>query len=218
MYRRIGFGLLLAATVTASACNTGGGLVSANNPLNPTPAPTGAATPTPVPSGGATPTPSPTPTAAACSAPPPDPNTATITLTGNKQTITVPCFGPFNSTAVVPAGSDAGLTVALAASTDKNLGGVSDPTYGKPLEYTSLQPSAQIIFTGANPAIVTTLTSPAIAAPHTYAMQVYVPAFFAAIQTVTGLHPSGHSITFSVVPPGGAFPPVEAVVIVYQSS
>jgi hypothetical protein len=218
MYRRLGLGVLLGATLIATACNTGGGLVSANNPLNPTPAPTGAVTPTPspTPSGGPKPTPSPTP--AACSAPPPDPNTATITLTGNKQMITVPCFGTFSSTAIVPPGGGAGVTVALGASTDNNLGGVADTTYGKPLIYTSLEPNGPVTFNGTSPAIVTTLTSTTIAAPHRYAMQVYVPAYGIALQTVTGIKPTGHSITFSVVPPGGTFPPLEAVVIVYQSS
>jgi hypothetical protein len=233
MDRRLGFGALCVAIVALSACNTGGGVVTANNPLNPTPAPSAGVTatptagpPTPTPSPtpvGPTPTPSPTPsptpTAAVCGAPPPDPNTATITLTGAQQTVIVPCFGDFTSTAIVPAGNGAGVTVALAASTDKNLGGVADSKYGTPIVYTSLQPSTSITFNGTAPSITTTITSASkVSAPHTYAVQVYVPNFGAAIQTVTGLKPSGHTITFPIVPPGGAFPAIEAVVIVYQSS
>jgi hypothetical protein len=245
MYRRLGFGALLGATLTVTACNTGGGLVSANNPLNPTPAPTVAATPTPTagpsakptatptagpsakptatptagPTAKPTATPTATPTAAACGAPPPDPNTSTITLTGVQQTIAVPCFGNFTSSASVPASNGKGLTVALASSTDNNLGAVPDSTYGTPIIYTSLQPKGAITFTDSKAAIATTLTSPAnIGAPHTYAIQVYVPLLDSAIQTVTGIHPTGHSITFGVAPPGGSFPALEAVVIVYQSS
>jgi hypothetical protein len=119
----------------------------------------------------------------------------------------------------VPASNGNGLTVALATSTDKNLGAVPSSTYGTAILYTSLQPSGAITFTSSTAAIATTLTSAAnIGAPHTYAIQVYVPQFDAAIQTVTGIHPTGHSITFNVVPPGGTFPALEAVVIVYQSS
>jgi hypothetical protein len=45
-----------------------------------------------------------------------------------------------------------------------------------------------------------------------------VPSFGFAIQTIPGLKPTGHSITFDIAPPGGAFPAIEAVVILYQSS
>lgn len=208
----------MIATLPVTACNTGGGLVSGNNPLNPTPAPSAAptATPTATPVG---PTPTPTPTAAACTAPPPDPNTSTITLTGAMQTVQVPCFGDFSSFAVVPPSDGAGATVGLASSTDQNLGGVPDSSYGTPIVYTSLFPSRSLNFSGSAPAIVTTVTSPSkIAAPHTYAVQVYVPSFGVSIQNVKGLKPTGHSVTFNIVPPGGAFPSVEAVVIMYRSS
>jgi len=217
---KLGFCALLGATLTATACNTGGGLVSANNPLNPTPAPTAAATPTPTagPTAKPTATPTATPTAAACSAPPPDPNTSTITLTGAQQTVAVPCFGNFTASASVPASNGKGLTVALATSTDNDLGAAPDSTFGTPIIYTSLQPSAAITFNVSTAAIATTLTSTAIGAPHTYAIQVYVPEFGTAIQTITGIHPTGHSITYGIAPPGGSFPALEAVVIVYQSS
>jgi hypothetical protein len=215
MYRRLGFGALFLAVFALSACNTGGGLVSANNPLNPTPAPSAAPTPTPSP----TVKPSPSPTAAACAAPPPDPNTATITLTGAQQTVQVPCFGDYTASAVVPASNGKGFTVALAASTDKNLGAVPDTSKGTPIGYTSLQPSSSITFNDASATITTSVTSPSkIGAPHTYTMQVYVPDFAAAIQTVTGIKPSGHTITFGIAPPGGSFPAIDAIVIVYQSS
>jgi len=217
MYRRLGFGALVGAALTVTACNTGGGLVSANNPLNPTPAPSAAATPTPTAAPTAKPTA--TPTAAACTAPPPDPNTSTITLTGAQQTIAVPCFGNFTSSASVPASNGKGLTVALASSSDQNLGGVPDASYGTPILYTSLLPSAAITFTSSTAPIATTLTSTAnIGAPHTYAIQVYVPLLGVPIETVTGIHPTGHSIEFGVAAPGGTFSAVEAVVIVYQSS
>jgi hypothetical protein len=227
MYRRLGLAVLFSAILPVAACNTGGGLVSANNPLNPTPAPSAGPTakPTATPVGPSPtptaigPTPSPTPTAAACAAPPPDPNTSTVTLTGSTQTVNVPCFGDFTSTAIVPPSNAAGFTVALASSTDNNLGGVPDSNYGTPIVYTSLEPSSSITFASASATIQTTVTSPSkISAGHTYALQVYVPAFTASIQNVKGIKPSGHSITFGIVPPGGAFPSIEAVVIVYQSS
>jgi hypothetical protein len=192
-------------------------LVTANNPLNPTPAPSAA--PTATPTVGPSSKPTTTPTPAACTAPPPDPHTSTITLTGAQQVVTVPCFGDYSSTATVPANGGQGVSVALAASTDKNLGGVADSTYGTPIVYTSLEPNSGITFNDSTAAISTTVTSPKnIGAPHTYAVQVYVPQFGISLQNITGIHPSGHTISFSIAPPGGSFPATEAVVIVYRSS
>jgi hypothetical protein len=57
-----------------------------------------------------------------------------------------------------------------------------------------------------------------IAAPHTYTVEVYVPVLGYALQTITGLKPTGHSITYGIVPPNGSFPGITAVVILYQSS
>jgi hypothetical protein len=197
--------LALGATALGLAdCSSGSTVLTRGGPA-PTPAPS--------------PTPSPTPTAAACAAPPPDPNTSTVTLTGKKQTITVPCFGDFTLSAVVPASSAGGVSIQLASSTDNQLGSTTTASDGTPLEYTSLFPSATIAFNSATATIATTVTSPSkIAAPHTYTVEVYVPALGYALQTITGLKPTGNSITYQISPPGGSFPGIAAIVILYQSS
>lgn len=233
---RLAFAALSMAAL-ASACDSNGGVVTPNNPLNPTAAPTGIivrpATPTPqptttpvptaTPTGAAptaTPAPTPTPTAPpalVCSAPPPDPNTGSITLTGAVQTATVPCFGTFLSTTTIPANTSAGATVAFAVSTDQAQGAVPNAAEGTPILYTSLHPSATIQFTSTTPAIATAITSATIGAPHTYAIQSYVPAFGIAQQTITGLVPTGHTVRFSLTP-GAVFPAVQVIVILYRSS
>ena len=206
-------------TATPSAKPTASPTPTAKPTATPTASPTATPTPTAKPTATPTAQPTATPTAAACKAPPPDPNSASITLTGNQQTVNVPCFGDFTSTAVIPANANAGTTVALQTSTDNNLGSAPTASDGTPIEYTSLFPSMSITFNSSTATIDTTVTSPSkIAAPHTYTVEVYVPSFGVAIQTITGLKPTGHSISFKIVPPGGAFPGIQAIVILYQSS
>ncbi len=161
------------------------------------------------------------PTAVAkCTAPPPDPNASNVTLTGAAQTVTVPCFKDYTAVASVPASNAKGVVVKLEASNDKTLGAVANTRYGTPLVYTSLTPNKTVTFTNSKSVILTTVSSPsAIAAPHIYAMQVYVPSFHAAIQTVANIKPvtGTHEIRFNIAPPGGQFPAIQAVVIVYKT-
>jgi outer membrane biosynthesis protein TonB len=189
--------------------------------VKPTATPTAKPTATPTVKPTATPTakPTATPTAAACPAPPLDPNSATITLTGSQQTVTVPCFKDFTGSAVVPANGNAGDSITIQSSTDKNFGAVANSSYGTPIVYTSLQPASSVTFNNSSATISTTVSSPSeIGAGHTYAVQAYVPSFGAAIQTITGIKPTGHSLNFNIAPPGGSFPAIQAVIILYQSS
>lgn len=218
-----------AFVALASACDSNGGTVTPNNPLNPTAQPTAIVVPTATPTATpmATPTPAPGPTATptappvvTCAAPPPDPNTGAVTLTGAVQTIAVPCFGTFTSTATVSANQSAGATIALGASTDKTQGAVpnSNGNYGTPILYTSLQPNRAISFNSATATIPTVVTSSTIGAPHTYAVQSYVPALGGPNATITKLVPTGHSVRFALPTVGGGFPAIQVIVILYQTT
>jgi hypothetical protein len=160
-------------------------------------------------------------TAVKCAAPPPDPNTSSITLSGRAGSVHVPCFKDFTAVATVPVSKAEDAVVKLAASTDKMLGAVVDKKLGTPIIYTSLTPSKAVTFTSKTATIVTEVLSPSeIAAPHTYAVEVYVPAYKLAIQTITDVKPipKTHEIKFSISTLGGVFPALEAVVIVYRST
>ncbi len=140
-------------------------------------------------------------------------------MTGNQQTVNLPCFGDFTTTAVVPANGSAGDTIALETSTDKNFGAAASSTYGTPIAYTSLTPASGVVFNNSSASIPTTVTSPSQINPgHTYAIQAYVPTFGISIQNVTGIVPTGHTVSFNISPPGGTFPGIQAVIILYQSS
>jgi hypothetical protein len=154
-----------------------------------------------------------------CPAPPKDPNTSTVTLTGVQQTVTLPCFSDFTGSAIAPANSNKGDTIALEVSTDKNFGATASSTYGTPIIYTSLTPAKSVTFSNSSASIATTVTSPTKINPgHTYAIQAYIPSFGVSIQNTTGIVPKGHTITFNITPPGGTFPAIQAVIILYQSS
>jgi hypothetical protein len=211
------------ATPTAKPTATPTAKPTATPTVKPTATPTAKPTATPTPKPTATPTPKPTATPTAtppsCPAPPLDPNSATVTLSGSQQTVTVPCFQDFTGSAVVPANGNAGDTITLQSSTDKNFGAVASSSYGTPIVYTSLQPASSVTFNNSSATIATTVTSPSKISPgHTYAVQAYVPSFGVSIQNITGIVPTGHSLTFNIAPPGGAFPAIQAVIILYQSS
>jgi hypothetical protein len=107
----------------------------------------------------------------------------------------------------------------IQSSTDKNFGAVASSSYGTPIVYTSLQPASSVTFNNSSSTIATTVTSPSKISPgHTYAVQAYVPSFGVSIQNITGIVPTGHSLTFNIAPPGGSFPAIQAVIILYQSS
>jgi hypothetical protein len=220
MQLRFAFGALVFVALGLGACDSNGGVVTPNNPLNPT------ATPRPVASATVAPTATPTPTAApasaaplVCAAPPPDPDTSTVTLTGAAQTISVPCFGTFLSTATVSANHSAGATIALGTSTDQAQGAVpnSNGNYGTPILYTSLTPSQGLSFDSATATIPTVVTSSTIGAPHTYTVQSYIVGL-GPLFTSPAFAPVGNSLSFALPTQGGAFPAVHLVVIVYQTT
>jgi hypothetical protein len=158
---------------------------------------------------------------AKCTAPPPDPHTASITLTGKAGWVIVPCFKDFTSAASVPASTSTGVVVKLAASTDKNLGAVINKKLGTPIVYASLTPNKNVTFASTKAVLSTYVISPSeIAAPHTYAVEVYVPELKEALQTITDIKPvpKSHEIKFTVSTLNGNFPAIEAVVIVYRST
>lgn len=205
----------LSIVALASACDSNGGSVTPNNPLNPTAQPTATAT--------AVPPPTPTPTAppvVSCAAPPPDPNTGSVTLTGAAQTIAVPCFGSFTSTATVSANQSAGATIAFGVSTDKMQGAVpnSDANHGTPILYTSLQPNRSLAFDSSTATIPSVITSSTIGAPHTYTVQSYVPALGGPNATFANIVPAGHSVRFALPTVGGGFPAIQVIVILYQTT
>ncbi len=159
--------------------------------------------------------------AAKCTAPPPDPNTSSVTLSGKAGSVHVPCFKDFTSVATVPASTPNHVVVKLAASTDKTLGAVIDKKLGTPIVYSSLTPDKTVEFTSKTAVIPTHVISPSeIAAPHTYAVEVYSPVLKIAIQTIKDVKPipNTHEIKFSVSTVAGTFPPLEAVVIIYRTT
>jgi hypothetical protein len=156
-----------------------------------------------------------------CAAPPPDPNTSSVTLSGRAGSVHIPCFKDFTAVATVPTSKAEDEVVKLAASTDKTLGAVVNKQLGTPIIYTSLTPNKAVTFTSKTATIVTAVLSPSeIAAPHTYAVEVYVPALHSPIQTVKDITPipKTHEIKFSIATLSGTFPAIEAVVIVYRST
>ncbi len=241
MSSRLVLGALFVSALGLAACDSHGGDVTPNNPLNPTPPPSGAPTsspttkpsamptaspsikPTPTPTTGPSATPVPTPTGAVCAAPPPDPNTSTIPLAGGMQAVPVPCFKDFTSTATIPAGTVAnGASLQLAATTDSGAFGIpNDPTAGTRLITTSIAVTATITLGNSN--IPTTVTSPSmINVGHTYEVENFL-GFGGGppnkTSTTTGLAPSGHTISFNVVDPAGMGFPMGATafVVVYQN-
>ena len=232
MSLRLSIGVVFLGALGLAACDSHGGDVTPNNPLNPTVSPSGqpttspTGTPTPAPPTatpttaptGPTPTPLPTATVAVCSAPPPDPNATTIPLTGGMQTITVPCFHDFTTTATIPSGTVAnGASLALQATTDSGAFGIpSDATAGTRLLTTSIAVTATI--TLGNPNISTAVTSQSSINPgRTYTVENYLGTTQTA--KVTGLSPTGHTLTFNVTDPAGTVFPVgvTAYVVVYQN-
>ena len=213
MQLRLAFGTLIVLALGLGGCDSKGGLVTPNDPLNPTATPRPAATATP------TPAPSYVPVPVVCNAPPPDPNTSSVTLTGAAETVDVPCFRAFLSTASVPANNSAGATIAFAVSTDQAQGAVAnaDANHGTPILYTSLTPSRALSFVSPTATIPTVVTSLLIGAPHTYTVQSYVPGL-GPLFTSPAFAPVGNSLSFALPTRGGAFPAVHVVVIIYQTT
>ena len=193
-------------------------------PPTATPKPTASPTPKPTATPTVAPTtkPTATPTPAGCAAPPPDPVTATLTLTGAVQSVTLPCYKDTKIVATIPANNSTAaspITVAVAVSDDQSLGAKATPAAGETvIGYTSLSPSATVNFTPSTATIATSFSSPSlITAGHTYRFEVQVTEFGDAVIQSGSATLSGDTLSFGVAPPGGSFNGgLHAVVVLYK--
>lgn len=193
MDRRLAFGALFCVTFGVAACGTGGGNVTSPNPLNPTPGPRATTTPTPMQTGSAT---------------------ETVPLPVGGGTIAIPPFGDFTGTATTPSlTSGAGATVTI---TDSTMQVASPPVPVPPGQtgvfFVELNLSQTVAFSNAN--IPTTITSNSAIVPGaSYTANVY--ALGGPVQAPQTAVASGHTVSFTIIVPGSAFPggvPADVVV------
>ena len=154
---------------------------------------------------------------AACKAPPPDPNKAGVTLTGNAQTIALPCFKDFRAHANIPPNSGAGVTLTLKSSTDKTLGAPPDQKAGTPILYTSFEASQNVTVSSGTLSVA--VASPSkIHAGDLYAVDVFVFRQMVG-PTITNIKPNAKGIihvTISLMN-GGTIPGgVPAQIVLYR--
>jgi len=184
MDRRLVFGALLCVTIGVVACTTGGGNVIDPNPLNPTPGPRASVTAMP---------------SSAASA------TETIPLPPNGGTISIPNYADFTGTALTPSlVQGAGATVTITDSTQQVAASPQPiPSGQSGVFFVELVLSNQVTF--SNPNISTTITSPSAIVPgQMYTANVYaLGGPIQAQQTATAV---GHSVSFTIMVPGSAFP------------
>jgi hypothetical protein len=143
-------------------------------------------------------------------------------LTGNQQTIDIPCFKSYRANVTLPpnnGGDSSPITLHLESSDDKTLGAPSDSGAGTPIFYESIKPSNQLILNGSAPTITGDIDSEAKIVPNqTYAVDVFFEGA-PLVPTITGIVPVGHDLTFTItLPQGSTFPggtPVQ--VVLYKS-
>jgi hypothetical protein len=140
-------------------------------------------------------------------------------VSGAAQNVVFPCFADFTASVSLPVNSGAGVTLALASSSDMNLGAVTNPSDGTPLLFLGLEPSNNITYNAGSSIFATVASASQISAGHLYTVQVVEPGLTIVLETLTNLVPSGDTLTFNIAPAfSGTITPVEYVVIVYRSS
>ncbi len=111
----------------------------------------------------------------------------------------------------ISASNQAGQTVTIKIS-NQNFDSVAyssgnTPQTGTPIVFTALNVSANVTFASSTPMIPTTVTGACeITAGHTYSVGLYT--FGSQAQLVTGIVPSGNTISFTLNVPLQTFPMV----------